>query len=262
MKTTTASFFHIVRHFDIKGGGTGAILTYKRTQESKEEHYVANVKDLRVSDPGFTVQIPCRIKGDAVLIPEELILFATGSLEESSKSISRQYLSYLYNDPLHASRRNLSTAKNFDSKAVFAHPTLRLLESLHDTLHKSSLLEHLCATNFLYTRKKVYTRFRDDVQDNSYLTPRSLNYYPMENLIRVTFWIDGSPRETTVKVSSVNFEEIKTPPVSVQITRTFRNEGWTSLRDIAHKEPGLRAFIKMFYDNGYGRPEQPENLSK
>jgi hypothetical protein len=256
MKSTTAMFFQVIRQFDIKGGGTGVVLMNKRTPDAKEEYYVANSDSLFASTPGLIIEIPCRLKGDAIVIPEELILFAAGTLEDSSRSIRRQYLSYLYNDPLHTSRRlDVSSAKNFDSKFVFTHPTLKLLESLHDLLHTPSLHEQLVEINYQYSRASVFTRFRDDPDNVSYRTPRTLLYYPMENLVRVTFALGGVPEHIQVQVKEDEHQLLATAPVMVNITRIYRNEGWTSLRDIAHKEPKLREFIRMFYSSEYGKPE-------
>jgi hypothetical protein len=261
-----AMFFQVIRRFDIKGGGEGVILLDVRSE--KEAYYVANANDVPNPNAGAYIEIPCRKRGDAIVVPNELFLVWTGPMGNSSKAIRLQYLANLYNGPLHASRQasfsidSGMVEKTFDSKEVFQHPILRLLESLHDLLNTPSLHEQLVETNYQYNRMSVYTRFHDDPEDLSYKTPRSLNYYPMENLVRVTFSLGGVPDDISVQVKEDKFENVKVMPAMVNIIRTFRNEGWTSLRDLARKEPQLKAFIKMFYDNGYGKPEVPEHLRK
>lgn len=279
-QTKPTMFFEIVRIFPIMGGGQGVVL--KDARSIKKEHYVADANDVSNPRVGAFIEIPCRTKGDAVLIPNQLILVWAGDLQrrgadmmkgmialaEASKMIRRQYLTYLYAGPLHASRQPAADAemvdgrvkKSFDPKDVFAHPTLRMLESLHDLIQPVKLHDALVENNYQYNRPTIYTRFRDDPEDVSYKTPRALNYYPLEKMVRVAYALGGVPDDIEVRVKEDKVEKIKAYPVMVNIVRTFTNEGWTSLRDMAYNEPPLRAFIKMFYDNGYGRPEVSEHL--
>jgi hypothetical protein len=283
MSKTKGVLFHVVRHFDIVGGGTGVLLKNVRSPAGQEVFYVANINDLKSATIGEYFEIACRIKGDAIQIPNELIQAWIGPSEKArldkqisnmvamadvTKQIRWQYLAHLYNGPLHASRQQAAVLtsrrveKSFDSKDVFAHPILRMLESLHDVLQPVKLHEAMVENSYQFNRHAIYTRFRDDPEGISYKTPRSLNYYPLENMVRVAYALGGVPDDIEVRVKEDKVEKIKAYPVMVNIVRTFRNEGWTSLRDLAYNEPPLREFIRMFYDNGYGKPEITEQPGK
>lgn len=275
-----AMFLEVLRVFPVNGGGQGVLL--RDVRSTKKIHYVADSNDVPNPRVGAFIELPCRMKGDAILVPNQLIqawfgdLPRNGSdvsahmveLAEASKHLRRQYVTYLYAGPLHASRQasvsidvvDGRVEKSFDPKDVFACPVLRLLETLHDLIQPVKLHDALAENNYQHNRHSIYTRFRDDPEGLSYKTPRSLNYYPLEKMVRVAYALGGVPDDIEVRVKEDKVEKIKAYPVMVNIVRTFTNEGWTSLRDMAHNEPSLREFIRMFYDNGYGKPEVTEHL--
>jgi hypothetical protein len=272
MNQTKAIMFKVIRQFDIIGGGVGVVLANVRTPIGKENYYVTELQHVKTGTPGHMFELALRVRGDAIQFPTEFIPVGAGPMEDSSKSIRLIYLSHLYHGPLHASRHQgkaLSKAiitgrvekGSFESKDVFAHPTLRLLESLHDLMYTPSLHRQLSEINYRYNRHIVYTRFSHLEDGITHLTPRQLYYFPQENLVRVNYALGGVEEDIEVKTVGDKVESISPAPVRVNIVRLYRNQGWTSLREIAGNEPDLRAFIDMFYKNGYGHPVDPAEES-
>lgn len=219
-------------------------------------YYVAYYNDIKdkLGDLalGKVFVVECLVKGRSVVIPNYLTLCYTGDDSLSYKAFRRLYLSHLYHGPLYAAR--VGGEKSFDPKDVFAHPMLRLVESLHDSIHKVPLHNVLVDINYQYNRLTVYTRLPEHSPHEGFNTPRSLTYFPMERVIRTSFTLGGVPEEIQIQSRPDKFETVSTAPARVNIMHIFRNEGWTSLRDQMKADPKLNAFVRMFYENGYGAP--------
>lgn len=267
MNQTKPIMFKVIRQFDIIGGGTGVVLANMRTPVGKENYYVTELKHAKDGTPGALFELALRVRGDAIQFPSEFIPVGAGPMEDNSKAIRLIYLSHLYHGPLHATRQQGKAVtagrveKSFESKDVFEHPTLRLLESLHDLMYAPSLQRQLSEINYRYNRHIVYTRFSHLEDGITHLTPRQLYYFPKENLVRVNYALGGVEEDIEVKTNGDKVELISPAPVRVNIVRLYRNQGWTSLREMAFNEPKLRAFIDLFYSNGYGHPVDPAEES-
>lgn len=254
MQQRKSIFMEVVKVFDVDGQNKGVLLEDVRsTSGSGKLHYVARSNDISNATEGSFIELPCRMHGSALRIPSFLELAWKGPIEGCSRQIRSSYLTHLYNGPLHVSRGIRAEEKNFDSKAVFAHPMLKLLEATHDLLNEEKLHTLLSATGYQYHRKAVYTRFHHDESGRAYSTPRRLRYDPLTNTVTVEFGMGVRP--STDDEESV-FDGID---VGIVVRKVFQNEGWTSLRDMVRNDPKLKSFVDLCRENRYIVPEAPEH---
>lgn len=227
--------------------------------------YLSYMKDLVTyrtgSDERF-VEIPVKVPAGSEALelgrpnmPDHMVEMGFGPMIKLAEGLRKIYLSHLYNRPLYRSMGQ--EEKKFDPTTVFSYRTLVLIQAAYKHLSGCDIHEVLRENDYQYERLPVYTSFHDaDGKPNRtiYNTPRTLNYYPDISTIRVSWTIGGTPRDV-VQYNDPSGETalyIKSQPFQLKIQRVYQNEGWLSLREAMKHDATLHAFVKQFYENGYG----------
>jgi len=196
--------------------------------------------------------IPGRSSSNKFTPPLYLVEVGKGPIVRCASDMRRIYLAHLYNRPLYDVGRG--SGKNYDPAAVFADPVLKLIWAAYKYLSGCDMHEALRENDYQYERLGVYTRFHDDNENNIYNTPRTMNYYPDIRTIRASWSIGGTPMDVVRHNDPMGetATQIKSQPYRLQIQRVYQNEGWKSLRREMIDDKKLHAFVKQFYENGYG----------
>lgn len=243
---------------DIRGDKVGVILN--DVIDGSNALYLSYASDLEQCDnicatQGIEIPLraaPGRASPFKFTIPLYLVEIGKGPIVRCASDMRRIYLAHLYNRPLYESGRG--DGKNYDPAAVFADPVLKLIWAAYKYLSGCDMHEALRENDYQYERLGVYTRFHDDNENIIYNTPRTMNYYPEIRTIRASWSIGGTPMDVVRHNDPMGetATQVKSQPYRLQIQRVYQNEGWKSLRREMESDKKLHAFVKQFYENGYG----------
>ncbi|BAQ02735.1 hypothetical protein AVU38_gp207 [Ralstonia phage RSL2] len=244
--------------FETKEGRTGVFLTHEAAE--RVQFYLSYKNDLdgyRIGSDARTIDVPVQVaQGRKTSIPIHMVDAGWGSLLRVVQGLRKVYLAHMYLRPLYRSMRG--EEKKYDPTTVFADSELMLIEGAYRHFGGCDIHDVLRENDYQYERFGVYTRFHDDdgvPNPTIYNTPRTLNYYPDMNTIRVSWAVGGTPMDV-VQYNDPTGESmlyIKSQPFQLKIQRVYQNEGWLSLREAMRQDEKLHAFVKQFYANGYGK---------
>ncbi|BDD79501.1 hypothetical protein [Burkholderia phage FLC8] len=242
--------------FETKNGQTGVFLTH--ASQERVQFYLSYKKDLdgyRIGSDAPYIDVPIQVaQGRRVSIPIHMVDAGWGTLLKVIQGLRKVYLAHMYLRPLYRTMRG--EEKKYDPATAFADDVLMLIEGAYKHFGGCDIHEVLRENDYQYERLGVYTRFHDDdLTPNApiYNTPRTLNYYPDMNTIRVSWVVGGTPNDVVQHndPSGETMLYIKSQPFQLRIQRVYQNEGWLSLREAMRQDEKLHAFVKLFYANGY-----------
>lgn len=263
MSNVITAEFHVAKRFEVDN--QIGYLIFK-CDDDKKPYYLAFESDIgaRKVDERFEIELPFR-NGRVMPTSWMINVWPTEHHRRtpgSAEFLKKNYLSYLYQTALRANTPSGSVQLTYDKETVFATPILRLIEELYLDLTKKKMRDELAKIDFLYQRRKVYTRVMENRQETNYTTPRYLTYHPDEQIVVATYWLTDTPELVDPPADQEGRSPVPVSHIRAMVVRTTKGEGWMTLREYMKADPKVDAYVRGYFAQGLGTVEELSQRNK